>query len=71
MSTKHQLLTILKDHPEIYDELVRLFKTNDAALTWLTRPIRALNGHPPMSLLKNNPEKISELIHRIKTGDFS
>lgn len=71
MGAKQELSMRLTNHPQIQTELVSLFKTDEAALSWLKRPIRALNNKSPLSILNQDAEKVRELINRIRTGDIS
>lgn len=71
MNAEKELSILLQNHPQIRKELLSLFKTNEASLTWLKRPIGALSNRSPLSILNQDAEKIREIINRIKTGDIS
>jgi uncharacterized protein (DUF2384 family) len=71
MKNNDQLKEILENHPEIYHEVLDMFKKADVALNWLKTPNRPLNWATPLSIIKDNPEKIMDLLYRIKTGDLS
>jgi len=71
MNAEKELSILLQNHPKIRKELLSLFKTNEVSLTWLKRPIRALNNKSPLSILNQDAEKVRDLINRIKTGDIS
>lgn len=71
MKDNDELKEVFESHPEIYHEVLDIFKKADVALNWLKTPKRPLNWATPLSIIKDNPEKIMDLLYRIKTGDLS
>ena len=74
MSNKEDLKKLLKNHQDLHDELMHLFKNNaEQCLIWLTNIKGPLCDVTPISLIDGpeGKEKVLDMIFRIKTGDFS
>lgn len=60
--------------PRIYDACLKLFDGNhDAAILWLTSPVRALNGAQPIEFLQTElgAREVRDLIGRLEDGIFT
>lgn len=69
-----KLKEILKDHEDLHDEIMQLFKNDEEqSLIWLTKSKLPLCNETPLSLIgsKEGKEKVIDMIYRIKTGDLS
>lgn len=71
MSADEKLSELLKEYPQIYADILGLFKNSEAAISWLKKPRKQLGNATPLSVLDQEPEKVADLIYRIETGDFS
>ena len=73
MSEKQKLEELLKHHQDLYRKILNLFKKDDKALAWLTRPKAPLCGETPISLIHNakGKERVMDVLYRIETGDLS
>jgi uncharacterized protein (DUF2384 family) len=64
----------LKDHGDLHDQLLQLFKNNEQqAMAWLTNSKAPLCDIAPLALLGSSEgkEQVIDMIYRIKTGDLS
>ncbi len=74
MSDRNELQDLLRDHLDLYDELMELFNQNEKqALSWLTTPKSPLCEVTPLSLIADTggKDKVMDVLYRIKTGDMS
>jgi len=72
--SKDKLEALSKNHQDVLDELMYLFKNNEQqVMIWLTSDKAPLCDVSPLSLLDSRAgkEKVLDMIYRIKTGDFS
>lgn len=58
---------------DIYDLLLKQFKTEENVFQWLNKKQRYFQGKTPLSMLTSEPgkEKLLGLIERLQRGDFS
>ena len=47
-----------------------LFESQDLAFDWLSSPLPALGGEPPLIYSRKNEQKVLSVIERIKYGEF-
>jgi uncharacterized protein (DUF2384 family) len=66
-----ELVKVLSNHPDIYESLIKLFNSEESALSWLRKPSKPLCNAKPIDLLNSEPIKVRDIIYRIQTGDIS
>lgn len=66
-----ELIKVLANHQDIYENLMKLFNSEKSALIWLRKPSKPLCYAKPIDLLSSEPEKVRDIIYRIATGDLS
>ncbi|MGI2146606.1 antitoxin Xre/MbcA/ParS toxin-binding domain-containing protein [Shewanella frigidimarina] len=74
MSDINDLQELLKNHTDLFEELMGVFHNNEKqALSWLTHPKVPLCNLTPISLItdKVGKEKVIDMLYRIKSGDMS
>lgn len=66
-----ELAKVLSNHPDIYESLMKLFNSEESALSWLRTPSKPLCNANPIDLLNSEPGKVRDIIYKIATGDMS